>query len=284
MLTTEAQDTLDYSQLRHIVAEQKLPAVQLLLEGYRLRSGTEPSNERPVVREYIPSALTPGEYLHILAHGSDALPIFDVSGYPELRFSASSLLRLCGPDGSILLSWNGKYNQFSPIGGGLEITDALLRDTLLSRGARWEIGNELRCAALKPCDAAQLVEWFSTGEGRESGAAGAAREMREELVDELALMSTEECARLSVPKPMGHGFKFAPDRKGVQTIYVVDICEASLPPDVAMALQSRITQRTDVAFVSQREILTGQTNDGRSIESLSRYLVHPLSELPMIRS
>ncbi len=136
--------------------------------------------ERQTVTEYVPSALSPVDYMKILAGGKERLPVLDVSGYPHLRVSVSSLIRLV-VDGKIALAWSERYKQLSPFGGGIRFTDDDAAAFLTQGGGTLERASEqdIRVSDVPPTLAPKIVSWFLTHQKRESGVTAAKRELAE---------------------------------------------------------------------------------------------------------
>lgn len=263
-------------------------AAAVRLAGMGAVTGREAASEQQTVTTFVPRAMTPREYLRVIADGADAMPVLDISGYPQLRVSGSVILRfrVRKEDGTeaVLLTYSDKYKQFAQFGGAIELKPDY-RAALVARGMVPD-GNDMRFDAVTPAQALELTEMFlreqgDVGENIEGGPECGRRELREEATEEYPVATADQLDDLSFGF-MGYAVKLAPDAKDRMTLYLARVYDVPVTSEaVASSIIAKAEKNPKVALVPEAEILS---RIGNGVEPLAASVVQPLPELPRIKA
>ncbi|MEK7158673.1 MAG: hypothetical protein AAB733_03835, partial [Patescibacteria group bacterium] len=166
----------------------------------------------------------------------------------------------------------------TPIGGGIEATEEGLRELQQLLGIErsvFEKESDLRFP-LSGAKANEFRTWFLQRQLRETDPT---REVVEELVDEEGLLAETDLGEFECEFVGYHTELEATTRTGQEgkmTLRLLEIFEARLKAEALAKLAERSTQpNATIRFVTDKEIQSGQTDDGMKIGRVSSALLNP---------
>lgn len=229
---------------------------------------------------------TEGSFIPPKEAGTKSIEVLHL---PEVRVSSASFVVIQDETGKYALLINknrAKKGDFllSPIGGAIEATEGGLRElqnTLGIDATAFEKGNDLRFK-MPGTKANEYREWFLKGDGRETDPS---REVTEELVDESNLLSTEELQDLQCTKT-GYNTEMEETtragQEGQVTLRLLEIFQANLGPQALNKLLELSSKSGSlVRFVTEEEIVSGQTAEGVKIGAVTKNLLGPKPTIEM---
>jgi hypothetical protein len=207
----------------------------------------------------------------------------------EIRYSSNSVGRITAEiDGETkyLLGVNKKrYDKgilsLSPIGGGIEFDESSRSFLVDDLEAQLQSGNDLRFTSSKDNEETYR-SWLFDRTGRETDMY---REIQEELFDEPGYLSNDdpalsgELGDLVVSQEFDsiHSYEYVTNRPGATdqtTVGFFELYDIEMTDDARDYLVN-MSKDSDsrIRFVSEEEILTGETDDGWSIAPNARIFV-----------
>lgn len=217
---------------------------------------------------------------HVFSSVLEQARQFDV----PLRVSSSAFARVRDEAGknAVVLNKNRLergIRRFSPIGGALEVKPEGLSTLHHCIGlTRKQLYKQADLRFLAEEHHLQMyLNWFLKREGREQCPL---REMREELVTEFSLLELKHLAGVSAQfagffAEVGICDRFRPE--GEPSFRIVEVHDVVLSSAVLHDLQQAAHDHHELLrFVSDEEILKGNTDRGEEIASITRCLIEPL--------
>lgn len=215
----------------------------------------------------------------------------EICRLPILRVSAAAFADIRYNDGQRALTVNKNRllkgeKVLTPIGGAIELTAGginELKQLLEIEDIAFEKGRDLRLI-IAGKNANKLREWFLRRENRETTPK---RELKEELVDELDLLTPADLAGIQF-ELLGFQTELAETNRvgqeGKMTLRLVEVHEAQLP-DVVLAklLQKAAEPEAMIRFVDDQEIIASVTKEGTEIGSVANLLLKPAESIPVFR-
>ncbi len=212
-----------------------------------------------------------------------------LSQFSRLRLSCAALVVLLRDrKGRFALTINNNRRLkgefvLTPIGGALTVSPSgkeELKNLLGVKDLELENGSDLRLT-ISGHQVQKFRHWFLKTKEREFCPQ---RELKEELVEELQLLTEEELETLTYQQ-VGYYTELAPTtrrgQEGKMTLRIAVIFELQMPAKILKRLE-KITAKQDSAlrFVSAEEILDGVTSNGDKIGTIARSLLNYVPSLP----
>ncbi len=226
--------------------------------------------------------MTEGQEGHFIPPSEKNVSV-EVLHLPEVRVSSASFTLIQDSAGKYALLINKNRAKkgellLTPIGGAIEGTEEGLQELQNILGidpSAFEKGNDLRFK-MPGARANEYREWFLNGKGRETDPS---REVVEELVEESGLLTTEELESLRC-NHAGYNTELEETtrtgQEGQVTLRLLEIFRAELSPEIIGKLQELATKPDSlVHFVSDEEIIAGQSAEGVKIGAVSKNLLNP---------
>ena len=207
----------------------------------------------------------------------------------EIRYSSNSVGRITAEiDGETkyLIGVNKKrydkgINSLSPVGGGIEFDESSIDFLVGDLEAQLQSGNDLRFTSSRDNEGIYR-SWFLDRIGRETDMS---REIQEELFDEPGYLSNDNPALsgeitdhvVSHKFDSIHSYEYTTNRPGATdqtTVGFFELYNIELTDDARDYLVN-MSEDPDsrIRFISEREILTRETDDGWKIAPNARIFV-----------